>query len=553
MKETIEVALQTALTGLSLVPKGVVLDIPAEEGKGDFASSVALACAKDAGMAPKVLAEKIVEAMGSIDGVEKIEVAGPGFINFYLAAASYVPTISAAQSEAFGTNDVSAGKKIMSEFTDPNPFKSFHIGHLMSNTIGESISRLFENGNARVTRVNYQGDVGMHVASAIWGIKKLSIDIGDAKEFGRAYAHGATAYKEDEVAKTEIAAINKALYDRSDTELNALYDAGRRASLDLFEDIYATLGTRFIHYFYESETAPIGKELVLAHPELFVESEGARVFKGEEYGLHTRVFLNSQGLPTYEAKELGLEKLKMDLYPDTEMLVIVTANEINEYFKVLKKAMELVYPEIAARVQHVSHGFMRLPEGKMSSRTGNIVTGESLIDGLIDAATERAKESRAEDAATLAKQIAVAAIKFQILKGAIGKDMVFDEAKALSLEGDSGPYVQYSYARAMSVLRAGAEAGIEPAVEAPETEGEKGIARLVMRYPDVALRAQAEIAPHHVAQYVGTLASAYNSWYAHEHVLGTPDAPRRLALTQAVATTIKNALNLLGIEAPEKM
>ena len=157
--------------------------------------------------------------------------------------------------------------------------------------------------------------------------------------------------------------------------MNEHYDTGRMESLAAFEKLYALLGTKFDRYFFESETGPKGKEIVLANPAVFPESDGARVFKGEEHGLHTRVFLNSQGLPTYEAKELGLEKLKTELYPKAEKLYIVTASEVTEYFKVVKKALEQIEPEIAAKLRHVPHGMMKLPEGKMSSRTGKFITG----------------------------------------------------------------------------------------------------------------------------------------------------------------------------------
>ncbi len=422
----------------------------------------------------------------------------------------------------------------------------------MSNTIGESLARLTDFAGTSVSRANYQGDVGVHVACAIWGIRKLDIHPESADEFGTAYAAGATAYKDDETAKAEIDVINKAIYDRSDPELNQLYDTGRAESLAAFEKIYAILGTKFDRYFFESETGPVGRDIVLSHPDVFPESEGARVFKGEEYGLHTRVFVSSKGLPTYEAKEIGLEKIKQDEFPASTAFVIVTANEVIDFFRVVKKAMELIAPEIAAKLTHITHGLMKLPDGKMSSRTGSVVTGESLLNELRVAAIERAQESRADDKEKLAQDVAVAAIKFQILKQSMNKDIIFDRERALSLEGDSGPYLQYAHARAHQIVAKAEETGIVGATDsatAPNT-----VTRLVHRFPEVVESAASLMEPHVVTTYLTELAASYNSWYAQEQILdGTPAAAHKVAVVDAVRNTLKNGLWILGIPAPEKM
>src|SRR3989344_834824 len=430
--------------GLDISADSVSLEHPAALEKGDYATGVALKLAKEAKIAPKALAEKIVAVLGNIPGVEKIEVAGAGFINFYLTSDAIATSIQEAISEGkWGAGSLHAGKKIMIEYTDPNPFKEFHIGHLMSNAIGESVARLVEYTGAEVKRANYQGDVGPHVAKALWGLKKLNLDASDANALGKAYAAGSSAYESDANARAEIESLNAKIYDRSDSELNALYDAGRKASLAHFEEIYMVLGTKFDFYFFESETAPRGVELVRNNAGVFKQSEGATVYEGEKVGLHTRVFVTSKGLPTYETKELGLAQMKEEKWPfDTS--VTVTAHEQSGYFKVVLAAMKEVLPELAPKLRHITHGMMRLPSGKMSSRTGDVITGESLLVELTAAAAERARDSRASDRGQLAQDVAVAAIKYQILKQASGRDIVFDRERALSLEGDSGPYLQYA-------------------------------------------------------------------------------------------------------------
>lgn len=548
---------------ISAVPESITLEHPAELSHGDYATSVALQFAKQAARSPRDLAAALVEALGTIEGVSKIDIAGPGFINFTLSPQALARSLNQARTDdTWGANILQEGKKIMVEYTDPNPFKEFHIGHLMSNAIGESISRLLQFSGAEVKRACYQGDVGLHVAKAIWGAQKLQDEAkkkhitGLIFDLHLAYPLGALAYEKGEEEKNEIIEINKKVYDKSDDQINALYEFGKQISLDNFDAIYDTLDTKFDFKFFESDTGVFGKAVVEDHPEVFEKSDGAVVYKGDEsMGLHTRVFINSEGLPTYEAKELGLAKIKYDTYPyDTS--VVITGNEVNDYFRVLLDAMGKVFPDLAAKTAHISHGMMRFADGKMSSRTGNVVTGESLLQELMEAAKARASESRADDPEKLAEQIAVAAIKYQILKQGSGKDIVFDRERALSLEGDSGPYLQYTYARTGAVVAKAREQGILPLLSG-EGWGEGAsmlIARLLHRFPEIVEYAVRELEPHIVAQYLIHLASAFNSWYGQVQILdGSTEASHKVAITEAVSKTLEKGLWILGIPAPEKM
>ena len=562
IRGTLTAHLAKALTQCGVDAADVVIEHPAQLSNGDYATGAALQYAKQAGIAPRALAEKIVAALGTVEGVSKVEIAGAGFINFHLAPATLAVSVEEARKEdmpalrslgggGWGANKNLAGKKIMVEYTDPNPFKEFHIGHLMSNAIGESISRLVQFSGAEVKRANYQGDVGPHVAKALWGLIKLGLDAGSAAMLGKAYTAGAKAYEEDPKAKEEIDAINAKVYEHSDAQLDTLYAEGREASLKHFEELYDVLGTKFDYYFFESATAPKGLEIVRAHPEVFEQSDGAVVYKGEKAGLHTRVFITSKGLPTYETKELGLVELKAETW-ECDTSITITAHEQAGYFAVVVAAMKEVMPEIAAKVQHVTHGMMRFAEGKMSSRTGNVITGESLLTDLTEAARERAKESRADNVETLAQNVAVAAIKYQILKQGSGKDIIFDRERALSLEGDSGPYLQYAHARACAVVGKAKEQKIASMIY--HTDSPTEIERLLHRFPEVVASSATLLEPHILTTYLVALASAFNSWYGREQILdGTPAAAHKVALTDAVRRTLKNGLWILGIPAPERM
>ncbi len=538
--------------GISAFADEIPLEHPADLKNGDYSSGAALRYAKQAGMAPRALAEKVVASLGTVKGVAKIEIAGAGFVNFYLDTSVLAAAIEEArQEDMWGAGHAQAGKTILMEYTDPNPFKEFHIGHLVPNAIGESISRLLQFSGATVQRANYQGDVGIHVAKSMFVLLEKNISDPTIQDLAGAYPEGSRLYDEDPQAKAAIEALNKKIYDKSEQKINELYEKGRRLSLEHFEEIYKILGTKFDHYFFESETAPKGVAIVRAHPEIFSESEGAVIFRGEEYGLHTRVFLNKTGLPTYEAKELGLAQMKLEAC-DFDRTITITANEQKDYFTVVMKAMELAMPETLGKVTFRTHGLLRFAEGKMSSRTGNIIRGEDLIADLAAQAKVRAAESRADDADKLAQDIAVAAIKYQILKQTSGKDIIFDRERALSLEGDSGPYLQYAHARAQQIVEKAKEQGVIATVDADAAADD--LTRLLHRFPESVEYAAAHLEPHLLTNYLLELAGAFNSWYAQVHVLdGSTNAPHKVALVDAVRRTLKNGLWMLGIPAPEKM
>ncbi len=525
------------------------VEIPTEATHGDYTTNVALVLAKKTGKNPRDMANEIITKIGKPANFEKIEVAGPGFINFYLAK-DYVIKELKGIGKNFGKNKNLKNQKVIIEYTDPNPFKEFHIGHLMSNTIGESISRIFEFQGAKVKRANYQGDVGIHVAKAIWGkAQNPSISWQDA------YVLGSGAYEENEQAKQQIVALNKEIYDRSDMAINKMYDEGKEISLDYFEEIYKKLGTKFDYYFFESGVADFGKKIVESNlGKVFEKGErGAIVYKGEKFGLHTRVFINSEGLPTYEAKELGLAKVKYDKYK-YHASIIITGNEVDAYFEVLLLALKEIFPDLAQKTHHIGHGMMRLSEGKMSSRTGNIVTFEYLLREVKKAVLQKMEGRGLENKEGIAEQIAVSALKYSILKQSIGSDIIFDFEKSISFEGDSGPYLQYSYARAQSVLRKAKEEKVKAAFKKnPEQVGR--LEKMMRYFPEVVEKAGKEYEPHVITLYLTELAREFNNYYAHHKIVDSKDSMSSysVALTKAFSLVMKNGLWLLGIQVPEKM
>lgn len=578
IKDKVVDIINEALKSLGL-PEGMVevaVDHPAEEKFGDYSTNVAMILMKEMGATaknPLDLAKKISEKINELIKtkkniyLEKAEAVAPGFVNIFLTKKFFTESIVEVLEKGsdFGKNTKLWNKKIIIEYTDPNPFKQFHIGHLMSNAIGESLSRILAFENGKITRACYQGDVGMHVAKAMWGILKLKSElpesgsVAEKTEFlGKAYVSGANAFEDDENAKKEIQDLNQKIYDKSDEEINALYEWGRKASLEHFDEIYEKLGSHFNQFIFESEVVDDGLQIVQTGLDkgIFEKSDGAVIFPGEKFGLHNRVFINSQGLPTYETKELGLTKKKFEL-DNFDESVVVTASEQSDYFKVIIKTLEQIYPEIARRMKHISHGMMRFSSGKMSSRKGNVVTGESLLEDLEEMALEKMKERDIPEKKKkeIAIKIAVGAIKYSILRQSSGKDIIFDPENALSFEGDSGPYIQYTYVRVNSIMKKAKKEGIESNPEAPSGVEELGLQKLIYKFPEIVERSAKDYASNYITTYITELSSAFNTYYAKNKILDDKDpaSPYRLSLAQAVGLTLRNGLELLGISAPEEM
>ncbi|MCX6719500.1 MAG: arginine--tRNA ligase [Candidatus Staskawiczbacteria bacterium] len=550
VKEKIKKIIEKAIKEAVKEPMDFSVEIPGEKNHGDYSTNVALVLAKKIGKNPREVAEEIKSKINN-NIFNKIEVAGPGFINFFIADKVFIDNLKSIGKD-YGKGVELKNKKVIVDYTDPNPFKEFHIGHLMSNAIGESLTRIFEFQGAKVKRVCYQGDVGMHVAKAIWG-KLQKSDLA----WGVAYAFGAEKFEVDENAKKEIIALNKVIYDRSDKEVNKLYDQGKKDSLKKFDGIYKKLDTKFDYFIFESEAVPVGRKIVEDNiGKVFEKGEnGAIIFKGEKFGLHTRVFINSEGIPTYESKDLANALIKYKKYK-YDKSVVVTANEQTDYFRVMLCAMSQTNSKLAERTKHIGHGMLRLPEGKMSSRTGKVVAGESLIGRVEELVSQKIKdrELSEKEKQEIIEAVAIGAIKYSILKQSIGSDIIYDFDKSISFEGDSGPYLQYSFTRAESVLKKAKQERIKPSLKKTPSEISQ-LEKTLSYFPEMVLQAGKNYEPHFLVLYLTELAGVFNNYYAKNKIVDKTDgySPYKIALTQAFTIVIKNGLWMLGIKTLEKM
>jgi len=533
------------------------VEVPADKSHGDYSTNVALVLAKKAGRNPLEVASEITSKIGRQPFIEKIEVAGPGFINFYLSKDFFVEQLKGINENFPKTKKPFFGaKKVIVEHTQPNPFKIFHIGHLMNNVIGESVARILAANGASVKTASYHGDVGLHVAKAVWGWAHLETKNNPAQigVWAKAYALGSKAFDEGGEAKAQIQALNKEIYEKSDEGINELYDKGKRASIEHFEYLYKKLDSHFDYHFYESQAGEIGKKLVSENiNKVFEKGEnGAVIFRGENFQpkTHTRVFLNSEHLPTYEGKEIGLAFLKKVWKYDAS--IVVTANEQDSFFDVVEVAMGEVFPKAKGKLKHLSHGMLKLPSGKMSSRTGSIISAEELIDNVKGMVLKKATDRNLDS--TTVEQIAIGAIKYSILKQSIGSEIIFDFERSVSFEGDSGPYLQYSYVRAVSVLQKAKGEKIKASFK--KVPGEiSGLEKMMAHFPEVVQKASQEFDPHVITLYLTELAREFNNYYAHHKIVDTADefSSYKVALIEAFSAIMKNGLWLLGIQAPSKM
>jgi arginyl-tRNA synthetase len=524
-----------------------------EPTHGDFTTNIALQLAKQVGQAPREVADKIVEVLKTRTDAN-LAVAGPGFINITLSDSE----LFTGALQATVVSKSLAGKSVVAEYSDPNPFKALHAGHLYTSLVGDTIANIVEAAGATVHRVNFGGDVGLHVAKTMWAIiaklegefpEKLADVPNDQKLnwVSSLYVDGNAAYETDDLAKQEIIDINKRVYELHatsdhETPFAQIYWKCREWSYDGFNALYDRLGmVPFERYYPESSTTQLGIDTVQKGltEGIFNESDGAVVYDGEKVGLHTRVFINSQGLPTYEAKDLGLALTKWQDY-NFDASIIITGNDIKEYMKVIVSAVSAFNGTAAERTVHLTHGQVKLEGGvKMSSRLGNTLSAEDILDAAFSAGVD-------------VPEVVLGAVRYSFLKIRVGGDIIYNPKESISMDGNSGPYIQYALVRARSIL---AKLGdLQTTQQADELDQyERDLARQIGRFPEAFALSLQDYSPHHVCNYLYELAVVFNRFYENSRVVGHERSEVRGALVVAYEAVLNRGLEILGMPRPEKM
>ena len=520
----------------------------------DYSTNAPLKLTKSLHKAPMQIAEELANA---IEQKFYASCSAPGFLNFTLpndCLDNQINSLFNNFDKAIKSNQY-ADKTIVCEFSDPNPFKVLHVGHLYTSIVGDSISKLFEYAGAKVIRANFGGDVGLHVAKTMYILKQKAIDELKIDDIAQCYIEGTAAYDENESARTEITELNKEIYkinaeDSHDSDLAKLYWRGRELSYDYFKDFYAKIGVKFDKFYPESTVAALGLQKVQEQLEkgVYELSDGAVIFKGEKFNLHTRVFINQEGVPTYEAKDVGLIFTKWDDY-HFDKSVVITGSEQLEYMKVVLKSVEQYAPELVEKTNHLTHGLVKLPGNvKMSSRKGNFLKAVDVLD-MVSNALE--SEYHSKDS-----KVSLAATKYAFLKYKMGGNIIFDPQESVKMTGNSGPYLLYSAVRAKKILKNtsgndGREQGGER--ELVFESSERNLVKKILEYKGVLAESVAEMAPHKVANYLYELAQAFSRFYENCPVVGSPEEENRLRIVKVYLNTMTHGLNILGIEIPEEM
>lgn len=562
--EILKGLVRDALEKLNIEADKIMLDHPTELSHGDYSTNVAMILAKVTKTNPIALAESIASEIPKHEMIESVTAAA-GFVNFHLAPKFFQLEIGKilAQTSSFGNSNIYAGKHILVEHSSPNLFKPFHVGHVMNNSIGESVARLAIASGARVTKMSYPSDVSLGIGKAVWALLEHGVaeleqlpNLSDKLAFlGTCYVEGTKAYDENPSIMRRVKEITEMIYERTPGVEYDAYTAGKDITLQYFLDITERLGSKFDDFVYESEAGDVGKKIVLQNlgkpgrSGIFEESENAVIYKGEADGLHTRVFINAEGYPTYEAKDIGLLWLKFERY-NPDISILVTDREQARYYEVVLAAAGKIEKSWQEKTLHKTHGRMSFKGKKMSSRLGGFPTAADVLETVLEEVREHSELNGEE-----ADAVAIGALKFTILKTMAGKDINFDPETSLSFEGDSGPYLQYTNARINSVLEKALEAGFVPKAEKTVEDLPSDVEKLVTRFPGVVELAISEWAPHHLATYLLGLARAFNSWYGNTKLVDPENRNTgyNLALAKSVGIVIQNGLQLLGIKSPERM
>lgn len=562
IKDEIIEKLKESLKKIGGNDEEIDLQPPVNADFGDYSTSIALKLSKQLKKNPMVIAEDIKKNFEKTDLIEKIEIVKPGFINFFIKNNHLLDFTRRSSEEVFDFPKYHLGKnkKVMVEFAHPNTHKLFHIGHLRNISTGESIVRILEAVGNKVIRTNYQGDIGLHIAKCLYGIQKSKVKSQKLKTLkekidfiGKMYTEGTKAYEEDPKAKEKIIKINKQIYDE-DPEILPIWRETKNWSLEYFDKVYVRVDSHFDRLYLESEVTKRGIQISseLLKKDILKKSEGAVVFDGDKFGLDTRVFINSLGYPTYEGKELGLAEKEFSDFGQLDKILHVVTPEQKSFFKVTFKVEELSDEnKYKGKQNHLVYEWVRLKAGKMSSREGNVIEANWLIDELKNKIIEKFKT----DPAT-AEILAVASAKYSFLKHSLQTIIAFDIDESVSVEGNSAPYLIYTFVRCQSVLKKSQISNPKSQNQISNVKSDElNLLRKLYQFPEIVLKSAQQYSPNFIATYLYELASLFNLFYQKNPILKSEESLKqlRILITLATANVLKKGLYLLGIKTVEKM
>jgi arginyl-tRNA synthetase len=544
-----------------------LIEVPKDFSKGDYAFPC-FVLAKREKKNPGEIAKEIVSKASkkaTKAGFDRIQAEGP-YVNFFVDQKRFAKDLIEKiekEKERYGKNKEIKERAVV-EFSQPNTHKAFHIGHIRGTSLGESISRILEFKGNKVIRANYSGDTGKHIAKWLWGYQKYHLKekpINEESWFAKIYVNSVNNLEKSKKGQEEVEEINRKLDERSDKKLNKLWDSTKKLSISSWDKIYHELNTRFdVHYFeseVEQEAKKVAKKLV--KKKIAKISDGATIVDFKDYkegNLNVFLLLRKDGTVLYGGKDIVLAQKKLRDYKfDKSIYVIGKEQEL--YAHQVFKTLELMKYKKAKNLFYVPVTEVRLPHGKMSSRTGDNVLYSEFKDEIVKYAAkeieERFPKLESDKIYDRALAIAISGLKYSMLKQDNNKSIVFDSKKALSFEGDTGPYLLYSYARALSILDK-AEYKKRKKFEIVEIkDSERKLINVISRFPGIVEHAYRDFAPNLIANYSFELAKTFSEFYHNCQVIGSEQEQFRLKLVDSFSQVIKNSLGLLGIPVIPEM
>ena len=542
------------------------IETPKDSKNGDYAFPC-FRLAKELRKAPPAIASEIQEKIELTDEIQKVEVAG-GYLNFFINKETLAEEVlgEISKTEQYGKSKVGEGKNIVIDYSAPNIAKPFHIGHLRSTVIGGALYNIYKYLGYNVTGVNHLGDYGTQFGKLIegykmWG-KEYDIEKDPINELTKIYIRINEECKNDEQILENCRNNFKKLED-GDPYCVEIWKKFRELSLQEFQKVYDLLGSKFDSWNGESFYSDKMPEVIdiLQKTGKLVESQGAKIIDLEDKGINTPCIIEkSNGSTTYATRDLAAILYRAKTYNFDKALYVTSYEQVLHFKQVFEVAKLLGLDEKYTNgLEHVSFGMVLLPEGKMSTREGNIIKLEELLNEAISRAKEiiEQKNSDLENKEEVAKKVGIGAVIFNDMSASRIKDEVFDWNTILNFQGETGPYIQYTYVRTKSVLE---KAGYLPKMEDVKTENlsddySMAILKLIYNFEDILIQVTDKNEPSILARYLIDLAKAYSSFYNENKIIVDDKEVQdsRVYLTYAVSQVLKQGANLLGIEMPEKM
>ena len=546
-----------------------MIEIPADSKMGDYAFPC-FKLAKILRKAPPMIAKGIAEAIADDPMFAKVEQVN-AYVNMFIAREAFADEVISEvieKGDDFGKSDVGQNRPVVVEYSSPNIAKPFHIGHIRSTVIGASIARIYDYLGFDVIRINHLGDYGtqfgkMIVAYRHWGKKEDVINEPIKTLLG--YYTKFHEEAENDPSLEDEARATFAKLEQGAPEETEIWQWFRDESLKEFSRVYDMLGIKYDSYagesFYSDKMPRFIKEL--EDKGLMEEDEGARLVRLDDYGLTPALIQKSDGSTLYITRDIAAAVYRKETY-DFYKNIYVVASQQNLHFQQWIKVLELMGYEWARDCVHVPFGLVSLADGTMSTREGRVVFLEDVLNGAVDKTREIIKEKNPdadpEMVEEVAKAVGIGAVVFNELSNYRIKDYVFSWEHVLNFEGETGPYVQYTYARSCSILRnagddvvAKAKAGFDPQYLTGESA--HALTSLLYRFPDVILEAGEKYEPSIVTRHLVDIAQAFNKFYHDEHILvdNEDEKVAKVAMVIAAQTAIRNGLDILCMKAPEKM